>query len=472
MAVTVYKKKFSKEIIEQVLNNNDCSESKLSKKLMLGKSDIKLIRQHIATGSVSSLIEEEKPKETKQKQKTRGGKLSNAEKILIIDHRNKGESYRKIAADFGISDFTVRKICIDNSNDFINLIDDPDTLCREFIFRGITDKKELSRLSRTTDDVINNLLHRFENAAFTFNDVQDSDTGDENIEKELLDEPLEYDPVSEIIDIKDACITNHDNILIDTTEEVSSYPNITTYNINGVNIPNITIDYYISGNTLDISHDFVVNIINLYISDTSLSIKDHIVHVQDVLYIDSYMIMWLNSKLNVFNFEPAFSLINEMYAVSETDKNSYYENRNAILENDMKEVRKAYKILHKILINEKEENEEEYVDYCEEVIDSSHYIDNSRSLPALSDDEYYWRKSAEKKVNEIASRKGGTFGSINSIIFNKMNRIYGIVWDQCRKDFKRDYNIDDHVTVSKWRLVCHNKSLQDLYDTVLRSISE
>ena len=81
--------------------------------------------------------------------------------------------------------------------------------------------------------------------------------------------------------------------------------------------------------------------------------------------------------------------------------------------------------------------------------------------------------SLMKKNKDLLNKEYGSTSLVMKHIYVKMRDVYGIEFEQERKDFLKDYHLDDTLTVSKMRLVQEKENLMSLYQSILETeISE
>ena len=81
--------------------------------------------------------------------------------------------------------------------------------------------------------------------------------------------------------------------------------------------------------------------------------------------------------------------------------------------------------------------------------------------------------SLMKKNKDLLNNEYGSTSLAMKHIYVKMRDVYGIVLEQEKKNFLRDYHLDDKLTVSKMRLVQEKENLMSIYQSILETeISE
>lgn len=104
------------------------------------------------------------------------------------------------------------------------------------------------------------------------------------------------------------------------------------------------------------------------------------------------------------------------------------------------------------------------------------YEKDAKLLPEASSEAKAWcgrMTSLMKKNKDLLNKEYGSTSLVMKHIYVKMRDVYGIVFEQERKDFLKDYHLDDTLTVSKMRLVQEKENMMSLYQSILETeISE
>lgn len=104
------------------------------------------------------------------------------------------------------------------------------------------------------------------------------------------------------------------------------------------------------------------------------------------------------------------------------------------------------------------------------------YEQDAKLLPEASDEAKAWcgrMTSLMKKNKDLLNNEYGSTSLAMKHIYVKMRDVYGIVFEQEKKDFLKDYHLDDKLTVSKMRLVQEKENLMSIYQSILETeISE
>lgn len=95
---------------------------------------------------------------------------------------------------------------------------------------------------------------------------------------------------------------------------------------------------------------------------------------------------------------------------------------------------------------------------------------NNDALPDLTPEQTAWSNEMRNMIHDYTYRPDttDTFNSLLRKIYRKMTNVYGIVWLQCKKDFMEMYGIDDGVNVSNFRLVCSDKNLRSIFESLAK----
>lgn len=104
------------------------------------------------------------------------------------------------------------------------------------------------------------------------------------------------------------------------------------------------------------------------------------------------------------------------------------------------------------------------------------YEQDAKLLPKASDAAKAWcgRMNTIMKANkELLNNAYGSPSLTMKHIYTKMRNVYGIVFEQEKKDFVKDYNLDENLTISKMRLIQEKENLMSIYQSILETeISE
>lgn len=100
------------------------------------------------------------------------------------------------------------------------------------------------------------------------------------------------------------------------------------------------------------------------------------------------------------------------------------------------------------------------------------YEQDAKLLPKASDAAKSWcgRMNTIMKTNkELLNKAYGSPSLTMKHIYTKMRDVYGIVFEQEKKDFVKDYNLDENLTISKMRLVQEKENLMSIYQSILET---
>lgn len=122
-------------------------------------------------------------------------------------------------------------------------------------------------------------------------------------------------------------------------------------------------------------------------------------------------------------------------------------------------------------------NEEDEIDNIENVDSEStkvtkkaKYYKNSKLLPTLTEDEMNWQKDAIEKTKEKAAKLDSTLSGTLRRIYGRMTNVYGIVFDQEKKDIKNMFNIDEEEHMSTLYVITVSEQLRSLFDGILADL--
>ncbi|MBQ8218551.1 MAG: hypothetical protein IJZ79_02275 [Bacilli bacterium] len=98
------------------------------------------------------------------------------------------------------------------------------------------------------------------------------------------------------------------------------------------------------------------------------------------------------------------------------------------------------------------------------------YRKNSKYLPTLTEEETTWQRNAVDKAREKAKARNSTLSATLRIIYSKMTNVYGIVFDQEKKDIRNMFNIDEDEHMSTLYVVTVSAQLRSLFECILADL--
>ena len=105
------------------------------------------------------------------------------------------------------------------------------------------------------------------------------------------------------------------------------------------------------------------------------------------------------------------------------------------------------------------------------VVKKPKYHKNSKFLPTLTDDEINWQKNAIKTAKDKAAELDSTLSATLRRVYGRMTNVYGIVFDQEKKDIKSMFNIDTDEHMSTLYVITVSEQLRSLFDSILADLS-
>lgn len=100
------------------------------------------------------------------------------------------------------------------------------------------------------------------------------------------------------------------------------------------------------------------------------------------------------------------------------------------------------------------------------------YKRNDECLPALDADETEWVKNTQKDIKMLAENNGTLFNIILQKIYSKMRGVYGIVFEQVKKDFFEQNQIDEGTEITTLRLVTYHPELRSIFESILGTMEK
>ena len=100
------------------------------------------------------------------------------------------------------------------------------------------------------------------------------------------------------------------------------------------------------------------------------------------------------------------------------------------------------------------------------------YEQDAKLLPEANDAAKTWcgrMNAIMKKNKDLLNKAYGSPSLTMKHIYTKMRNVYGIVFEQEKKDFLKAYHLDDKLTVSKMRLVQEKEKLMSIYQSILET---
>lgn len=100
----------------------------------------------------------------------------------------------------------------------------------------------------------------------------------------------------------------------------------------------------------------------------------------------------------------------------------------------------------------------------------THYKSNSKYLPELIEDEKAWQKEYTNLTKKTAAIANTTPTYIMKQVYAKMTKVYGIVFDQEKKDLRNKFNIDENEHISTLYTITVSPQLRSLYQAILKDL--
>lgn len=193
--------------------------------------------------------------------------------------------------------------------------------------------------------------------------------------------------------------------------------------------------------------------------------EDFLVERNSAYYLFAPGVVWLAHTLNIKDYRRVADILSEMATIQETDQNNEYKQKYERLLADVNELYLAQKSMES----------------CFEKISQSlyqkgskkkEYKKNDECLPEVSSDEVSWTKDMQKRINVLAKKEGLPFSNELQKIYSKMRGVYGIVFEQVKKDFFEQNQIDEGTEITMLRLVTYHPELRSIFESILGTMEQ
>lgn len=190
---------------------------------------------------------------------------------------------------------------------------------------------------------------------------------------------------------------------------------------------------------------------------------DYLIERNSAYYLFAPAVVWLASALGVKDYRKIAGVLSEMAASQEED--SEYKQK---YENLLADVNELYLV-------------QKSMESCFDKISRSvspkkpkkkEYKKNDECLPEISPEEAAWIRDMQKRIGTLAQKENLPFSNVLQKIYSKMRGVYGIVFEQVKKDFFEQNQIDEKTEITTLRLVTYHPDLRSIFGSIVGTMEQ
>ncbi len=96
-----------------------------------------------------------------------------------------------------------------------------------------------------------------------------------------------------------------------------------------------------------------------------------------------------------------------------------------------------------------------------------YYKKNAAQLPPLNETQSKWATEMHRLLEAKSKENGKMPVHIQTYIYRRMTKDYGIVWKQQKIDTLKRFDLESDTAMTTFRCVCYSEKLQSLYKSIL-----
>lgn len=193
--------------------------------------------------------------------------------------------------------------------------------------------------------------------------------------------------------------------------------------------------------------------------------EDYLIERNSAYYLFTPAVVWLASALSIKDYRKIAGVLSEMAASQEVDKDSEYKQKYENLLTDVNELYLVQKSMESCFdkisrsVSPKKPKKKEYKK-------------NDECLPEISLEEAAWIKDMQKRIGALAEKENLPFSHVLQKIYSKMRGVYGIVFEQVKKDFFEQNQIDEKTKITTLRLVTYHPDLRSIFGSIVGTMEQ